>query len=65
MAVAYVCRRSRYRWLATTLKIVAIFPRMHLHYIGLFGVGHGVDRSGAEGGIRTHDRRFTKPLLYP
>ena len=21
--------------------------------------------SGAEGGIRTHDRRFTKPLLYP
>ena len=20
---------------------------------------------GAEGGIRTHDRRFTKPMLYP
>ena len=22
-------------------------------------------KGGAEGGIRTHDRRFTKPLLYP
>jgi hypothetical protein len=23
------------------------------------------NEDGAEGGIRTHDRRFTKPLLYP
>src|SRR5205809_1783715 len=28
------------------------------------GLAHGRLNYGAEGGIRTHDRRFTKPLLY-
>lgn len=31
--------RTRYRWLATTLAILALYPRLHFHYIGLLGVG--------------------------
>lgn len=36
---AFLARRSRYRWLATTLAILALYPRLHFHYIGLCGIG--------------------------
>jgi hypothetical protein len=38
--LAFALRHSKYRWLTTTAAILAIYPRVHLHYIGLFGVGH-------------------------
>jgi hypothetical protein len=37
---AFLTRHGRYRWLTTTVAILAIYPRLHLHYIGLIGVGN-------------------------
>jgi hypothetical protein len=36
-------RRPRWLWLATAVAIIAAYPRLHLHYIGLLGVGQGDD----------------------
>jgi hypothetical protein len=37
-ALAVLTRHTRYRWLTTTLAILTLYPRVHLHYIGLLGV---------------------------
>lgn len=40
-AAAIAARHTPYRWMATTLAILAAYPRLHLHYMGLLAVGHG------------------------
>jgi hypothetical protein len=54
VVLAYFLRHSRYRWLATTGAILAVYPRVHLHYIGLFGIGHGLGSTDTRDRLTQH-----------
>jgi hypothetical protein len=49
--LAILARHSRWRWLTTSLAILALYPRLHMHYFALIGVGNanpGGARPGAD-----------------
>ena len=39
--VAFHERNGRFRWLTTSIAILALYPRLHMHYFALLGVGYG------------------------
>jgi hypothetical protein len=57
--------RSTTTWTTRTTRASTSSRRARSSACATRGSSGERAESGAEGGIRTHDRRFTKPLLYP
>jgi hypothetical protein len=37
-------RHTQWRWVTISLAILAIYPRLHLHYVGLLGVERSLSK---------------------